>query len=237
MVREKWRLVRDAIAKDIDEGVLQPGDRLPTEPELVDKYQAGRHSVRRAVTELAREGALSVEQGRGTFVEAGPMIEYAIGRRTRLRRNMLPQGIDVHGELLGAGIVPARRRVAEALRLSCGDDVIENRRMTFGNGLPLNFGTAYHDPKRFPDFTARRDVLGSATETYRSYGVEDYLRGETVLHSRLARPDEARKLRQHPQAPVMVVRAIDTLLDGTPINFKEVIWSAVRVKFTMSFEE
>ncbi|MQQ06921.1 phosphonate metabolism transcriptional regulator PhnF [Epibacterium sp. SM1979] len=239
MLKEKWRHVRDAIAHDISTGVLQPGDRLPTEPELVDKYGAGRHSVRRAVAELAREGSLSVEQGRGTFVESGPLLEYTIGKRTRLRRNLQGQGAEVQiaRELLGAEIVPARRRVAEALNLVEGAPVVENRRMSLANGLPINFGTSYHDAERFPDFTSRSDVLGSVTDTYKTYGIDDYLRGETTLHSRIARPHEAKQLKQHPHTPVMVVRAIDTLVDGTPISFKQVIWSAVRVKFTIGIED
>ncbi len=35
----------------------------------------------------------------------------------------------------------------------------------------------------------------------------------------------------------MVIRAVDQLLDGTPLSFSERIWSAVRVKFTMSNDE
>ncbi len=30
----------------------------------------------------------------------------------------------------------------------------------------------------------------------------------------------------------MVIRAVDTMMDGTPLSFSEVIWSATRVKFT-----
>ncbi|MBT8152569.1 phosphonate metabolism transcriptional regulator PhnF [Epibacterium ulvae] len=237
MQKEKWRLVRDEIANDISNGSLQPGDRLPVEPDLVAKYGAGRHSVRRAVADLARAGLLSVEQGRGTFVETGPLLEYAIGKRTRLRRNLQGQGVDLKRELLDAQIVAARQRVAEALNLVEGAMVNESRRMTLGNGLPINMGTSYHDIERFPDFTARMDVLGSVTEAYKTYGITDYLRGETTLHSRMARAEEAKMLKQHPQSPVMVVRAVDTLLDGTPISFKQVIWSAVRVKFAIALED
>lgn len=234
MVREKWRLVRDEIEKDIAEGTLRPGDRLPTEPELVAQYGAGRHSVRRAIAELARVGSLSVEQGRGTFVETGPMLEYAIGTRTRLHRNLNSQGVEVTGDLLGAEIVPASERVARALELTPGAPVLKSRRVTYADKLPINFGTGYRCATRFPDFVARRDVTGSTTATYKSYGIQDYLRAETTLHSRLARPEEAKMLRQHPQTAVIVIRAIDQMLDGTPLSFSEVIWSSLRVKFTMS---
>jgi len=237
MIKEKWRLVRDEIKKEISNGTLRSGDRLPTEPELAAKYGAGRHSVRRAVAELAREGSVSVEQGRGTFVESGPMLEYAIGTRTRLHRNLHSQGIEVSGDLLGAEVVPASERVARALELVPGAPVLISQRITYADALPINVGTCYRCAKRFPDFVARRDVTGSTTETYKSYGIRDYVRAETKLHSRLARANEAKQLRQHPQTPVIVIRAIDQMLDGTPLSFSEVIWSALRVKFTMENEK
>ncbi|MFW2590075.1 phosphonate metabolism transcriptional regulator PhnF [Sagittula sp. SSi028] len=233
MTRERWREIRALIEQDIMDGVMEPGTKLPTEPELVNLYGAGRHSVRRAVTELAKAGYLSVEQGRGTFVQARPMIDYAIGKRTRLRRNLDPKGIEVTGETLGFDRIPAPRRVAELLRIAPDAEVIATRRRSLADGLPVNIGTIYHDATRFPDFAERRAAMGSTTSVYRSYGIDDYLRGGTQIHARPAQGDEPQRLHQHPDMPVMVVRAVDTLLDGTPIATSKVIWSAARVKFTV----
>ncbi len=227
-------MIRDAIAQDIADGTMAPGDRLPTEPALAERFGAGRHSVRRAIEALSKEGKLSVEQGRGTFVEEPKLLTYTIGKRTRLRANLLPQGYDVTGDLLGAERITAPDRVRRALHLDPGAVVTESRRITRADEVPIAFGAAYHDVVRFPDFPERRDILGSTTEAYRSYGIQDYVRGETTFHSRIAKPEEAQTLRQHRDLPVVVVRAVDTLLDGTPISYSQVIWSATRVKFTVS---
>lgn len=237
VLEDRWRAVRDAIEADIRSGRLAPGDQLPVEAELARRHGAGRHSVRRAVADLAREGKLSVEQGRGTFVEAAPLIAYAIGARTRLSRNLARQGIEVGGERLDCEVVEARPPARPALRLPEGAEVVASRHLTLADGAPIAVGTIYHDPRRFPGYAERRAALGSVTATYRSYGVEDYLRGQTTLHARAAEAGEARLLRQHRDLPVMVVRATDTLLDGTPISFSEVVWSAVRVRFTFGPED
>lgn len=224
--------IKDAIEKDIDDGTLAPGARLPTEAELQAIYATGRHSVRRALAELARDGRLSIEQGRGTFVLPRPRIEYAIGRRTRLRRNLGAQGIDVAGEALGSERLAALPRVAQALGLDEGAEVVVTRRLTRADGVPVSYGALFHDAARFPDFPERRTVFGSVSAAYRSYGIDDYVRGSTTIHARTAKPEEARQLSQHADMPVMLVRAVDTLPDGTPIAYSEVIWSATRVKFT-----
>jgi len=232
MLRNRWKTIRDAISDDIAAGRLQPDDRLPTEPELARLHGAGRHSVRRAISDLARDGKLRVAQGRGTFVEPGTLIEYTIGRRTRLHRNLQGAGRQVTGELLGVERIEADDRLAARLGLAAGAPVLEMRRLTFADGRPIACGAAYRCARRFADFAERRERLGSTTQTYRSYGIEDYLRGETTVHSRVARPEEVRLLQQHPEMPVMVVRATDIEPDGTPLSFSQVTWSAARVKFT-----
>lgn len=236
-MRDSWTKIKEAIERDIEDRVLMPGARLPTEPELQEMYGTGRHSVRRALAELAREGSLSIEQGRGTFVLPQPRIEYTIGKRTRLRKNLGSQGIDVAGEALGSDVVLATGDVAEALHLPDGSDVITTRRLTTADGVPVAFGRLFHEAARFPDFPERRTVLGSVSAVYRSYGIDDYLRGATTVYARPAKPEEAQRLRQHPGMPVMIVRAVDTLPDATPIAFSKVIWSATRVRFTFGSDE
>ena len=234
MARQMWIAIRDSLADDIASGRLSPGDQLPTEPQLARRFSSGRHSVRRAIEALAKEGKLSVEQGRGTFVGSEPKLTYAIGRRTRLRRNLLPQGCEVTSELLGADLVVAPETVREALELAEDARVVASRRRTSADGLPVSFGTAYHPTDRFPDFVERRDLLGSTTEAYKSYGIDDYLRASTGMQARPATPQESRMLRQHPDLSVIVILAVDADLDGRPISCSEVIWAAGRVKFVIS---
>ncbi len=49
-------------------GELHPGDRLPTEAELCEQHRISRAPVRRALTDLAREGYVYRRPGQGTFV-------------------------------------------------------------------------------------------------------------------------------------------------------------------------
>jgi len=58
------------IKNKIEEGVYAPGDRIPTERALCDKYEISRAPVRQALTELVQEGYIRRQSGRGTFVQA-----------------------------------------------------------------------------------------------------------------------------------------------------------------------
>lgn len=61
--------VAEQIRKQITEGKLKEGDKLPIEPELMKIFGVGRSTVREAVKMLLDRGYLSVQQGRGTFVK------------------------------------------------------------------------------------------------------------------------------------------------------------------------
>ena len=58
------------LREDIAAGRLRPGDKLPSESELVERYGVGRVTVREALALLVNEGLLRKLQGRGRCVRA-----------------------------------------------------------------------------------------------------------------------------------------------------------------------
>ena len=56
--------IKDAILS----GTMKPGDRLPSERELVNRFQASRISVREALKSLETSGLLKIKPGSGVFV-------------------------------------------------------------------------------------------------------------------------------------------------------------------------
>lgn len=59
------------IEKRILSGELRSGDRLPTERELAEQFQASRTAVREAMKILAQKGLVEMRPGRGTIVIDG----------------------------------------------------------------------------------------------------------------------------------------------------------------------
>ncbi|SUB00955.1 Uncharacterized HTH-type transcriptional regulator yurK [Pannonibacter phragmitetus] len=232
MARETWQSIRDRLAADILSGVLAPETQLPTEPELCAEFGAGRHSVRRAIAALAVEGKLRVEQGRGTFVESAPLINYQIGHRTRFRQNLISQGVTPAGEQVSDDVIPAPRRVAEALGLPEGTPVHRLMRRGLADDVPVNLSFVYHPQALFPDMAGQRRAGLSVTDVYRSHGITDYLRKSTTIYARRPTAEEARLLKQHQDQPVLAVTKTDVDLTGRPIGYSQAIWAAGRVQFT-----
>jgi len=63
----KYELVKDYIKHLLKDGLIAYGEKLPSEHELMEKFKVSRQTIRQAFGELASEGYVYKEQGKGTF--------------------------------------------------------------------------------------------------------------------------------------------------------------------------
>jgi DNA-binding FadR family transcriptional regulator len=78
---------------DLAFGVYKPGNKIPTEPQLMQLYGAGRSTIREAVKTLENVGILTVKRGSGTFVNL--QIEKNVTEDIRMNRQRLKEVNDV----------------------------------------------------------------------------------------------------------------------------------------------
>jgi len=86
--------IRDRLVAAIKEGDLAPGDRIPSEPELVRTFQVGRPTVRQAVALLRQEGWVVTHRGLGTFA-AGASAEISLLSFDGLTQVLRAQGLSL----------------------------------------------------------------------------------------------------------------------------------------------
>lgn len=229
----RWRDVEETLMADIAAGRLEAGWRLPTEPELMERFGVGRHTVRRAVAELAARGVVRVEQGRGTFVHHRLPLDYRLSERTRFSQNLLDQGREPLGQTIADQEIPAPAAIAEKLRLPPGEPVHHLVSQGFADDVPLNVCNAYFPVRRFPELRDIKRTRRSTTAIYALYGIDDYIRLKTEISSRLPTRKEASALAQPLSLPVIVMRKVDVDLSGVPIGCSESVWASERVKFSI----
>jgi DNA-binding GntR family transcriptional regulator len=68
----RWRVIATDLRAAILDGRYPAGGALPSEPELVRKYEVSRPTVRKAIDTLVSEGLAYVMRGRGSFVRPMP---------------------------------------------------------------------------------------------------------------------------------------------------------------------
>lgn len=68
----------EQLRQQIEAGVLAPGDRIPTERELVEDSGVSRTVVREAIARLAAEGIVEPRHGSGVFVTEPPPAPFQV---------------------------------------------------------------------------------------------------------------------------------------------------------------
>jgi GntR family transcriptional repressor for pyruvate dehydrogenase complex len=86
-----YQQIVEQIDRMIRDGQLKPGDQLPPERELAQRFGVSRTAVREAVKALAEKGLVESQHGRGTFVLDGTQRDFrdAHGRIVRLVSNRM----------------------------------------------------------------------------------------------------------------------------------------------------
>ncbi len=68
MTRNKFQLIYDQLAKQIQSGELKANELLPSENELTEEFQASRETIRKALKLLSEHGYIQKMQGKGSMV-------------------------------------------------------------------------------------------------------------------------------------------------------------------------
>ncbi len=63
-----YKQIVEQILRQVKQGILRPGDRLPTERELAEQLQIARGTVKKAYKELADNNIIEVIQGSGSYI-------------------------------------------------------------------------------------------------------------------------------------------------------------------------
>ena len=67
MYRHTYFSLMEQLRSDIMSGAIRPGEKLPSENELSQKYSLSRHTVRKALGILEQDGYVEAFHGRGTY--------------------------------------------------------------------------------------------------------------------------------------------------------------------------
>ncbi|HWH93511.1 MAG TPA: GntR family transcriptional regulator [Baekduia sp.] len=147
-----------AILEDLIDA-LKPGDPLPSERELAERYDVARMTVRAELTRLASEGMVERVQGRGTFVAEARVAQAAT--LSSFTEDMRARGLKPGSRVLGQGTVAADDLVARSLDLEPGTPVVRVRRVRTADGEPMALEEAFLPAARFAGM-ADEDLEGAS---------------------------------------------------------------------------
>jgi GntR family transcriptional regulator len=138
----KHRQIIEALTAQIGEGRLKPYDRLPSEKELCQEWQASRSTVRKAMDQLTDRGKIFRVPGKGSFVSF-PKISHNASQILSFTEKMKAQGLDVVTKLIRKELIEPTEEIAAALKLGQADRVLKIQRLRIVKGEPMDLQTAF----------------------------------------------------------------------------------------------
>jgi GntR family phosphonate transport system transcriptional regulator len=227
-----WHQIAEILEREIKSHKVPAGSQFATAEELSERFSVNRHTVRQALGSLVDKGLVRIERGFGAFVEEH-IIDYSIGKRTRFSANLMKSNVEPGHRLIQITTGAAPDHVAKGLKLRARTNVILLETIGMADERPISVSSNYLPEKRFTGFGDAYQQSLSMTEALSQFGVGDYTRGRTRIHTRLPTPEDARLLEQPRNQPILFVESVDLDEQGIPIVFHEVRFAGDRVQLTV----
>ncbi len=215
-----YKDVKRQMMDSLTHGEWRPGDAIPAERRLSERYGISIGTVRKAIDELVADHILIRQQGRGTFVAShnrDRMLFYFF--------HVVPlEGPKVYPdvELLAFGRGKADRAAAEALGIATGDPIFRIRNLLRLGGRPAIVDDIALPVPRFATLTEKQFASRPSTiyNLYQDpFGIS-VVRTNERLRATVADAETARLLAVPPGAPLLSIRRIALTYNDVPVEYR-----------------
>ena len=217
---EKYKVIANAVRKKIIEKEYLPDQKLPSEKEMGETFQASKLTIKKAIDILVSEGLIVKRRGSGTFVKSlsvEEMERLIVDNQMRGTTAFHPDKA-VTSKVLQFEIVSVAEKVASKLNVPLGTQVYEIYRVRLVNKQPTVIEKTFMPVSIIPGLR-QKDLEGSVY----AY-IEDKLglrieSGHRTISVRKAKEIEVTELNLEEGDPVGVAEQIGFLSNGAPFEY------------------
>lgn len=206
------------LLEQIHSGVLQPGQPIPSEPELASSLAVSRMTARQAVKTLCDAGAAYSQRGLGTFVSGNKQVKTST-ELLSFTQETNASGGRPSSRVLEFQEVPAEGEVERALHLAPKAKVFRLKRVRIADSVPMSIEESFLPAKLCPRLL---EVFDPRTSLYQvltdHYGIRLNAADEAA-EAALAHPEQARLLQIKKGSPVFLLTRIAYAESNQPVEF------------------
>jgi GntR family transcriptional regulator len=216
------------IRRGIEAGEYPPGSLLPSESELCTTYGVSRSVVRQTLTNLAHDGAIRTQRGRGSFVAEEKLQERFVQRAAGLFEDLKRMGYEIRTAVLDMRRVDLPLPVQAFLDTDRG---IRIDRLRSVQGRVLVLIRSYLPEEPFAE------LLDEDLEDRSLYGLIEHrfglrpVRGNRSVEAVAANAETAGHLDVAPGEPLLFLRGTSRDRDGRPLEWFEAWHRGDRTSF------
>ncbi|MGW7457039.1 GntR family transcriptional regulator [Streptomyces sp. NPDC054797] len=236
--KPRYLQIADDLGQQIKNLVLRPGEQVPSESELMERYGVAQGTVRKAMTELRTTGLIVTHHGKGSYVRSRPPVQRKSSERFRRSHRTAGKaaylaeaeqsGSVPSVRVLYVGPIEAPEDIAERLSVSPGTKVLARRRLYFSDGIPTEEATSYLPwdiSKDIPELFEENPGGGGIYARLEEHGHTLAEFAETV-RVRLASKAEIAALSLSPGSPIIHLTRNACSQDGRIVEVCDTLMAA-----------
>ena len=221
--------IQQALLEQIRAGALRVGQPVPSEQEIAHRMGVSRMTARQALKSLCHLGVAYSQRGKGTFV-ARAKLEKDFRQVLSFSEEMRERGSRPRSRVLAFKRITPASEIAEALRLSPGEQVFFLKRVRFADSVPLCIESTNIPARSCPELKSKFDPHDSLYEALFSlYGIQ-FDAADEVAEAAVASSEESKLLRIRKGAPVFHFTRTAYLPGGEPAEFVSSTYRGDRCK-------
>ena len=222
--------LKEIMRERIRSGEWKPGELIPSERELSEKYGISRMTARQAITELVNEGLFYREQGKGTFVSQRKITQQLI-HLTGFTEDIRARGQRPGTKVLSATMQPADEETAEKLRINPGTPIFRLQRLRLADDEPLAIELSqisFKGCEGLLEEDLEHNSLYRLLEA--KYGLA-LMEADQELEAGLTGSEEAQLLKISVASPVLFTRRITYSDRNQPIEYAKAVYCGNKYTF------
>jgi GntR family transcriptional regulator len=223
-----YQQIKALIMQSLQSGEWKPGELIPSEVELANRYKVSQGTVRKAIDELSAENLVVRRQGKGTFVAT----HHEAKAQFRFLR-LMPDIGEHHAP--GNRIIDVRRlrapaEVARQLDMKSGDSVIFIKRVMSFDGTPTILEEIWLPGAIFKGLTAERliEYKGPMYGLFESEFGTRMIQASEKLRAIAADEQVAELLAVAPQTPLLSVERVSYTYGNRPVEVRRGLYLTER---------
>lgn len=225
--------IHDEIKHQIETGVFEVGQRLPSERVMAEQFGVSRMTLRQAVTSLVEEGILTRYVGSGTFVASDRVREKMRGTTsfTEIIQNL---GKTPSSKVLSYQKTKANEVECDKLQLKKGAQIIRMERIRYADELPICYEVASIPYRLIEDF-AKNDIANHFYDTLANAG-KKIGRSEQIISAKIVNKEIANFLSIKQSSAILDLTQISYFANSDETPFEYVLSQYVGERFEFYLE-
>lgn len=215
-----YQQIKGLITQNLQSGAWKPGELIPSEIELAQRFKVSQGTVRKAIDELATENVLTRRQGKGTFVATHQE------ERTQFRfLRLMPDTGDVSApdnKIVEVKRLRAPAEIARLLEIKTGDSVVFIQRVQSFDGTPAILEELWLPGSIFKGLTAERlaEYTGPMYGLFETEFGTHMIRATEKIRAIKAETHVAQLLAISPNAPLLSVERVSYTFGDKPVEVR-----------------